>query len=414
MKRWVAALLMAALLWPQTSSAEKKEPALKAAFIRAGNLWVKSGGVETQLTQDGDDSTPVWSHDGRWIAYSRKDQLCAYDLHAKKSYRVGNLGHDLQWSPKENILAFNDDGVLDVNDLRSGQPKGVANVALGVGNSSWFPDGGGFLVSSNAHLLPSGWTQPSLYRIPLAFQVQPQNAQHLFDVPGKLKTHGLPQLAVGTSGFKWSPDGEWIAFIANPTASWSMDQNTLCVVSRDFKTFHPLGIILNKEQWFQWAPPDPAEPTTSRLGFLSGEGRLVLASPKKLQVRDLPAVPRWQLTPDQQSETAFTWHSRDHIIVARVPQTQWEQDPAKRPLPKLYEVNLQNGSQKQLTSPPPKFGDVNPQFLPHAGKLTWVRASREWADVFVENGVWIAGLANPPEYYDQGDWSEVLAWYDPA
>ena len=41
--------------------------------------------------------------------------------------------------------------------------------------------------------------------------------------------------------FKWSSDGMWVSLLVVPTASWSMDSNTLCVLTSQGKHFQAVG-----------------------------------------------------------------------------------------------------------------------------------------------------------------------------
>ena len=88
------------------------------------------------------------------------NELWVYDVETKKHRKIFYDGQNPKWSPTENIVAFSDEGVLNISDL-----KRFYNIALGVDDYEWQPDGKGFIASSSASLRPDGWTHPILYTI---------------------------------------------------------------------------------------------------------------------------------------------------------------------------------------------------------------------------------------------------------
>ncbi|HJV45433.1 MAG TPA: TolB domain-containing protein, partial [Bacillota bacterium] len=358
------------------------ESTLKAAFIREGNLWLKVDKVEKQITNETSVHSPVWSYDGKWIAYTKKDGIWVYETLSKKSYQVyHDGGSNCQWAPDKNVLAFQDGSILDISDIRSEKPKSFTNVALGVGSFSWMPDGNGFLVSSNADLLPDGWTNSILFKVPLGKDLKVEdltkNVQRFFTIPGNLKKGNIEILAIGTSGFKWSPDKKWISFLVNQTASLSMDSNMLCVLSSDGKKFEPLDEMASGFP-FYWAP------TSDLLGYIQGSGRMVFGfKNKSLNIKELPALQSLILTPKNFVDLSFTWESDKNVIVSRSPEQEWSNIPSKWALPILFKINIQNKDQKQISSPPIGYGDFNPEFLYLNQKLTWTRSNWEQNDVWI-------------------------------
>lgn len=358
--------------------------AYKAAFIREGTLWISEDRREIQLTKTSGAHDPKWSFDGRWISYGQPDGVWVYDTQERMTYQVYRQSDaHTEWAPDKNMLAILDAPVLNTVDLGQGKPKPFENVALGVGNYSWLPDGTGFLASANANLRPDGWTNPELYKINLNKQ-QPdlfKNAKPFFTIPQPLKMGDTEILSVHTSTFKWSRDGKWISFIVSPTASWSMDSNLLCTLSADGKEFSPIAEMLVIPRWFQWSPH------RNELGFIKGGERLIAGfANKKLAVTQLPQKTETILTPTAMIELDFDWYTDDIIASSRARAGEFSNDPAKRPQPALYQVNLKQTTQKQISSPPPGLGDYQPHYLKSDRKLTWIRTSNRTVDS------WLSGM----------------------
>ncbi|RKD24701.1 hypothetical protein BEP19_08120 [Ammoniphilus oxalaticus] len=363
------------------------ENTLKAAFVRDGHLWIKQGEQETQITKEGFVWSPVWSRDGKWIAYLKSAEefgegiVWVYNSETEKNFNLNYQGENLQWAPHKNLLAFQPQLGINVTELQGDEPGKTADVARGVNNFSWLPDGKGFLASADANLLPDGWTNPILYKIKLEKDLQPSeefaNATRYFTIPSPLKKGGITLPAIGTSKFAWSPDQKWIAFLVSPTASWSMDSNLLCVLSADGKTFEVLDEMAAGFP-FSWAP------TKSKLGYIEGEGRIVFGfRDKNLKVQEFTVAKSLELTPDRMVDLAFAWKNNNHVIVSRASERDWSNQPSERVFPQLFQIDLHNKEQKQLSFPPNGYGDFNPEFLESSQKLTWTRSNWETNDIWI-------------------------------
>ncbi|MCG7407564.1 translocation protein TolB [Paenibacillus sp. ACRRX] len=383
----------------------------QAAYIRAGSLWISKGGVEYRATDQTRASLPKWSADGKFIAYWVAEQnLWVYDVERKRSALVVESADQYSWSPKEHILAVRENGLLSVVDiarLAAGQLQVQQPVVSGVGNYSWTPDGSGFLVSSLAQLQPTGWTNVKLYVVPLTANMDPKQVKQLYMLPSQSDDF----FAVGTSIFKWSSDGKWIAFIAKPTASLSADGNLLCVLSRDGSRFYTLDKMLGYPSWFNWAPQ------TNKLASIAGEGRFSVEN-KQLTVDELPVIQSKSYTPSGYADRDFTWLDDYHIVVARAKERAWSNTPGERPLPALYRIGLDDNQQIRITNPPSGSGDFFPQHMKsRSDRLTWIRTTRKQADAWSSGPsgdkpyLIIKQLDMPNEYYDHFNWEEVIAWY---
>jgi dipeptidyl aminopeptidase/acylaminoacyl peptidase len=359
------------MLFGDHAFAEKQ---MEFAFTRNHNLWMKIGEKEKQLTFEGEVTDPKWSHDGRWIAYAKGDQLWVYDTLNKKHFQFFHSNaNQYQWAPKQSILAFKSSGVLNKIDL--GKPNSTfKNVSLGVGSYSWLPDGTGFLASSVANLIPSGWTGVELFTIPIDANLDDKKIRHFYTLPKMSKDF----FAIYTSVFKWSHDGKWIAFLGIPTASWSTDTDYLCLIRADGSEFLQVDKMLRHENWFHWAP------TKNTLGYIEGEGRFEIEN-KHLKTKDLPVITNNILTPKGFVDWEFTWHSNDLITVSRAKEKKMGIGPMKRTLPVLYQVTVKDHHQKKITTPPKGYGDYQPVYFSNIQKLTWIRSNQKSLNMWIAN-----------------------------
>jgi dipeptidyl aminopeptidase/acylaminoacyl peptidase len=397
-------LILFACYYPINAHAEKDSQELKATFIRDGNICVKQGNIEKQITTKGNAHSPKWSHDGKWIAY-RRNGIWAYNVETEKTYQVYHTDVEFQWAPNRNIIAFNAHGVLNVSNLEDVTKREFQNVSLGTDSFAWLPDGSGFLVSSSAILLPTGWSDIQLFKVPLEGNMDFANAEHFFTIP----VNEEELFAVSATNFKWSPDGKWIAFFGIPTASISMDSNYLLLLSSDGKRFMNVDQMLAQDYWMKWAPHK------NFLGYIEGSGRFAVNN-KQLKVKELPAIQIPSFTPEGYIDRGFTWLNDHTTTVSRAVESEWSNNPKERPLPYLVQVNIDSGNQKQITEPPSGYGDFAPEFNRNEKVLAWVRSNRNQADVWISKSdgsdaeLWIRDVGN--EIVDWYNADDVIKIYD--
>ena len=380
---------------------------VKVAFIRHHNLWIKVDGKEKQLTKGENITGPKWSHDGEWLAYVKGEKQNILELYRLKDGKKVTPFHseasNYQWSPTENIIAFIFTGTLHTFDVEK-KNTDFENVSAGVGDYAWYPDGKKFFVSSEAHLLPTGWTGAQLYEVQKDAHMNPHKMKHLYALPNEHDDF----LALVASGFKWSPDQKWISFLAVPTASWSADSNTLCLVRADGSRFEKVDQMLLNAQWFQWAP------SKNILAYIEGSGRVALEN-KHLKVKELPALQQNIFTPKGYVDWDFVWKNDRVIIVSRAKEAGIETPPEKRPLPSLYEVDSTSNAQHQITKKTNKQGDYHPIFMKKSNQLIWIRSDRKKADVWLAHKdgkhemKWIENIDVPEWYYEKWNWGNVIS-----
>lgn len=380
---------------------------VKVTFIRHHNLWIKVDGKEKQLTKGENITGPKWSHDGEWLAYVKGEKQNILELYRLKDGKKVTPFHseasNYQWSPTENIIAFIFTGTLNTFDVEK-KNADFENVSAGVGDYAWYPDGKNFLVSSEAHLLPTGWTGAQLYEVQKDAHMNPHKMKHLYALPNEHDDF----LALVASGFKWSPDQKWISFLAVPTASWSADSNTLCLVRADGSRFEIVDQMLLNTEWFKWAP------SKNILAYIEGSGRVALEN-KHLKIKELPALQQQTFTPKGYVDWDFTWKNDNVIIVSRAKEGGFETLPEKRPFPSLYEINSTSDKQYQITKSSNKQGDYHPIFMKKSNQLIWIRSDRKKANIWIAHSdgkhekKWIENVDIPEWYYEKWNWENVIS-----
>lgn len=380
---------------------------VKVAFIRHHNLWIKVDGKEKQLTKGENITGPKWSHDGEWLAYVKGKKQNILELYRLKDGKKVTPFHseasNYQWSPTENIIAFIFTGTLNTFDVEK-KNADFENVSAGVGDYAWYPDGKNFLVSSEAHLLPTGWTGAQLYEVQKDAHMNPHKMKHLYALPNEHDDF----LALVASGFKWSPDQKWISFLVVPTASLSADSNTLCLVRADGSRFEIVDQMLLNTEWFKWAP------SKNILAYIEGSGRVALEN-KHLKIKELPVLQQQTFTPKGYVDWDFTWKNNNVIIVSRAKEGGFETLPEKRPFPSLYEINSTSDKQYQITKSSNKQGDYYPIFMKKSNQLIWIRSDRKKANIWIAHSdgkhekKWIENVDVPEWYYEKWNWENVIS-----
>ncbi len=377
---------------------------LQAAFIRDHQLWIKKGDQETQITKGRFVHSPKWSYDGGFIGYIDGDEkggkfeLFIYDTVKKENYQpyLRVETNDFKWSPVKNQLAYNDRGLLNVTKTANGRPEGFENVSLGVNGFEWYPNGKEFIVSSQASIRPTGWGPIPLYRVPVDANLHPDKIKPFYTI----KTMKPDLFAIDADYFKWSSNGNWVSFLAIPTASWANDSNTLCVLSSEGKEFQVVGKMLWYKDWIKWAP------RANQLAYISGEGRFFVEN-KKTKIADIP-ISRQQkeYTPYGYVDLDLEWFSPNKIIVARAKENkEWKEGPVPTMYTSLFAINIKTEEQTQITFPKDNERDEDPKVV--GSYLTWFRNRGKIysGDVWVRGGldgqqyVWIKNVDSAPVFF---------------
>lgn len=235
------------------------------------NIWMvsTSGGAAAQLTQSGHDSSPVWSPDGKTIAFlssrSGEAQVYVLSLQGGESQRLTKLstGADLvKWSPDGKTIAFTssvypdckDDDCNKKRDEESEKNKVKAHVAERLLYRHWTHWNEGkrshlFVIPADGSAAPRDLTSGADYDVPpdqrggpADINFSPDSKEICFtavtDKMEAISTNGdLFTVPVAGGEIKrittqpgfdgapaYSPDGKYIAYRAQLSAGYESDR----------------------------------------------------------------------------------------------------------------------------------------------------------------------------------------------
>lgn len=222
-------------------------------------------------------------------------------------------------------------------------------------------------VGSNAIVVRnrSTGTTRTIYRIPESYRSIPAGG------PGPILLS------------RWSGDGRWLFFAIDPqgSASIAADGLLLQVISTKGGRPHPIGMTLAYSDYMTWCG--------NRLVFTGGGNRLattnkrlLVASPPAWRARPLLRTPTraWgsmACAPDGRSLVAQSQPTSNNYNFFA---TKWE----------LWRVGM-NGSQRRLTSPPPRSADESPRFSRSGRSIFFVRSRHGVGSLFTLQGRRLSG-----------------------
>jgi len=400
----IAGLIGAPPVPRATATDDNRAPPQVAAFVRDGDLWAAEGGRERLLVRHGGVRTPRWSPDGRWIAYATRGpdhQIWARHAASGRSAKLCSGCTAFAWAHRRSAVAYNVGGTLYAVELGDDGSVGAATtVRADVGQFAWMPDDGGLIVGSIPAASGNAW-QP--LRLSLAHVGEDGSVRErpFFVLPGK--SDELFAAALGP--FRWSPDGRWIAFLAKPTASLSMDGNALCLLSADGGRFLNVGRMLARDDWYAWAPE------RNRIGWIEGEGRFEISG-KRFEVRDAFAPTALPLTPTGEMDLDFAWVGDGRAIVARALELAWDGGSVPTAAStSLYAVDVGDPLRvERLTTAPEGAADRDPVYVAALRRIAWVRTDHERE----QSDAWTAKLDGSDAAVAIKRVDEPPAWYDPA
>lgn len=162
-------------------------------------------GKETQLTTEGNNTEPRWSHDGKQIAYTANSDIGKYEVYVMDS--SGNNKHPLlkgmsgynwapDWAPDDTRILFSSNASgqaqIYIVGLDGQSPQQITS---GTGNSFlavWSPDGKQIAFTSD--------------------RVDGSNEIYIMDIDGNNLTRLTENINADDAAPAWSPDGTQLAF----------------------------------------------------------------------------------------------------------------------------------------------------------------------------------------------------------
>lgn len=259
------------------------------AFSNSGHLWLLDagivGGPPQQVTHKGTVSVIGWSPDGQWLAYlqsnerdsgafySENNRLWVVRADGTEAYQVDQdavlTNQALAWSPVDNTIAYfaGTFGIqftgfhLKLAHIADGGAK--VNTLLPEGSGAfdfgWTPDGQSLAVS-----FPASQEQGlRIDRVTLNGE-----RTNLLQLGEKITSYDNIIDPWGAQGFKWSPDGRYLAYYLRPNSgSLSADGVTVQLLDSATGKTLDLGGGLKYPEWLAWSPD------SKQLAFINGSGR---------------------------------------------------------------------------------------------------------------------------------------------
>jgi dipeptidyl aminopeptidase/acylaminoacyl peptidase len=278
----------------------------------ASNIWIVSttGGASVQLTQSGRDSSPVWSPDGKTIAFlsSRTGDsqvyLLSMDGGEAQQFTHLSTGADIvKWSPDGKTIAFTssvypdckDDACNSAKYSEKEKDKVKAHVAEHLLYRHWTHWNDGkrshlFVVPAGGSAAPRDLTAGANYDVPPDerggpgdLNFSPDSKEICFtavtDLVEAISTNGdlfVVPVAAGEAkritaqkgfdgGPAYSPDGKYIAYHAQLTPGYESDRWRVMLYDRS------TGKIEDLTEAFDRSAEDPLWSADSKTIFFTAE-----------------------------------------------------------------------------------------------------------------------------------------------
>jgi dipeptidyl aminopeptidase/acylaminoacyl peptidase len=312
------------------------------AYIKDGEslsdvfLLPSKGGWPARLTTDRplavywDDEVPAWSHDGRWIAFGIKGHVHLVPREGglpRKTSDFASAAGSPRFMPDSHGLIVtverHDTDQLLLTDVNGGWPRALTTDTLG---DHWdarpSPDGKSILYTLRRF--------DDLNRLDIVLlEIETGKSITLY---GKPSTRALSA--------RWSPDGAWIAFIAQET-----ERDEIYLIRPDGEGWHQLTNTGYDVFQFEWSP------SGKRLAAILNRGGaydLCLIDAETGAVTDIRSGQGFHSNPSWGPDEAFLTFEYESPLLP----------------PDLYRVDLSTKELTQLTYSNPPAMEQNKKVVP--------------------------------------------------
>ncbi|MGC9522031.1 MAG: hypothetical protein ACP5HG_09140 [Anaerolineae bacterium] len=233
------------------------------AYVRGGDILIKTlpDGVTQRLTDDGRNSSPLWSPSGRWLAYLKDTALWTVAPGKGPPHLLGDPVNQVAWSPVEDRLAY----IIGSGTLRLivVDPDGAHERVL-------LPPAG---ETTQGQVTRMAWSPDGAW---IAYQwSQGREAQGLWKIPADggepitLYDSGVPDrgdaLLAG-----WTADSAYLLFWQGEILSASMLADGAPVYALPMKGGEPVELVNAVLYHPDFVSPAPGE---ARVALIQGGGR---------------------------------------------------------------------------------------------------------------------------------------------
>lgn len=392
---------------PTTTKTSVQVPG-RIAFVQGGDLWLWEGGRERRLTQGEKVGEPVFSADGRFVAFVKDGLYRVMGASGAGPWtvaeQVGPPGR-VTWSPTDATLAVEmKDGVATVA-VTEGGPQPPVLVAPGWRGPAWSPDG-----TRLALWRAAPGAEPGTGRTIIAL-VTREGGQPgvIMDAPSPHESACGP--VSGAAHLRWSADGAWLAFMRpGQFADLSTDCNEVAVLPAAGGQPIPVGVEPSNPAWFTWSPAGAV------LAYIDGADRFAWTHKALRAAPMVPAGTFPTLTPAGCVDRDPSWTADgSRLAVTR----SREGEPADMFAPMAEQaislVDPETGQGEPVKGSEGGFGPL-PGPL---GSLLWVESDQHRGSLHYtprpgDPPVTVVKAMEPvSSYYGQRNWRAVFDWWLP-
>lgn len=386
---------------PPASSSPPPAPGRQAAaapgrlaYLKGADVYIEEEGKPPiRVTQDGQNIGPVWSPDGQWLLYVKRDVTNAR-LWVVRPDGTDSQPVDLEravpytwtavsWSPSGKSLAYiTMDVVGRVRELRvadftaagPGQPRQIYYTDEGVRALAWSPDEQQIALTAGSNRAQS--------HEPARLVIVPAAGGDPFEIlqwPRQtMDAEAIPNhLAVELMALTWSPGGSWLTFMGMPQTPpetgvglYMMPPELVAGGAADgdvnpFGRAQGVATVLPYPSWVVWAPGGEQVAVV--------EGRTRDGGINKAITLLTPGTPaqRQVVTPEGEVDRDPAWSPDGKRLAVSRTRNTGKEDPSVT-AGEIWIMDPASGQQTQITDGT-AGADWYPRWSADGRSLVWVR-----------------------------------------